>query len=98
MSSQIIRRKSDRFLSLQTRNHSLRSLTELNPVKKEKLNQRCIRLTNEDKNVKLSLYQAVKAHRVVRRRGSQMTVRLSALGAGRPLPLGRSIVLICVSG
>jgi hypothetical protein len=45
-------------------------------------------------NVKLSLYQAMGAHRVVRRSGShsiltigtQMAVRLSALRAGRPLP------------
>jgi hypothetical protein len=34
---------------------------------------------------KLSLQPAVEAHRVVRRRGSQMAVRLSALRAGRPL-------------
>jgi hypothetical protein len=31
--------------------------------------------------VKLSLEQAVEAHRVVRRRGSQIAVRLSALRA-----------------
>jgi hypothetical protein len=30
--------------------------------------------------------------------GSQMTVRLSALRAGRPLPLGRFLVLISVTG
>jgi hypothetical protein len=48
----------------------------------------------------------VKSHRVVRCRGShifytigsQMTVRLSALRAGRPLPLGRFLVLISVRG
>jgi hypothetical protein len=42
--------------------------------------------------IKLTLYKAVEAHRVVRRRGShifytvglQMEVRLSALRAGRP--------------
>jgi hypothetical protein len=44
--------------------------------------------------LKLSLLQTVRAHRIVRRRGShifqtigpQMTVKLSALRAGRPLP------------
>jgi hypothetical protein len=53
--------------------------------------------------VKLSLQQAVEAHRVVRRRGfqtvgSQMAVRLSALRAGRPLPPGGFLVLISVRG
>jgi hypothetical protein len=56
--------------------------------------------------VKLSPYQAVKAHRVVRRRGShifqtissEMAVRLSASCAGRPLPPGRFLVLISVRG
>jgi hypothetical protein len=48
----------------------------------------------------------VEAHRDVRRRGfhifqvigSQMAVRLSAIGAGRSLPLGRFQVLISVRG
>jgi hypothetical protein len=54
------------------------------------------------RKVKLSLQQAVKAHRVgksprshiLQTIGSQMAVRLSALRAGRPLPPGRSLVLI----
>jgi hypothetical protein len=56
--------------------------------------------------VKLSLQQAVEAHRIVRRRGShifhtigsQMAVRLSALRADHPLPSGRFQVLISVRG
>jgi hypothetical protein len=56
--------------------------------------------------VQLSLLQAMKAQRVVRRRGShifytivsQMAVRLSALRAGRPLPPRRFLVLISVRG
>jgi hypothetical protein len=58
------------------------------------------------KKLKLSLKQAVKAHRVEGRRGShifqtigsQVAVRLSALRAGRPLPPGRFLVLISVRG
>jgi hypothetical protein len=58
------------------------------------------------KKEKLSLQQAVEAHRVVRRRGShifytiglQMAVRLPALSASRPLPPGRFLVLISVRG
>ena len=38
--------------------------------------------------------EAVEVHRVVRRRGSQMAVSLSALRAGRRLPPGRFLVLI----
>jgi hypothetical protein len=52
------------------------------------------------------MLQTVKAHMFVRRRGShifetigsQMAVRLSAPRAGRPLPLGRFLVLISVRG
>jgi hypothetical protein len=48
----------------------------------------------------------METHRAVRRRGSyifytigpQMAVRLSALRPGRPLPPGRSLVLISVRG
>jgi hypothetical protein len=54
--------------------------------------------------VKLSVLQAVEAHKIVRRRcsnifwtiGSQMAEKLSALRAGRPLPPGRFLVLIYV--
>jgi hypothetical protein len=57
-----------------------------------------------DVTLKLSLWRTMKAHRVVRRRGShifytigtQMAVRLSALRACRPLPPGRFLVLISV--
>jgi hypothetical protein len=56
------------------------------------------KMTN--KKVKLSLQQAVEAHRVMRCRGSQtvldslqVAVRLSALHAGRALPPGRSLVV-----
>jgi hypothetical protein len=56
--------------------------------------------------VKLSLWQAVKAHRVLRCRGfhifytigSRMVVRLSAIRAGRPLPPGRFLVVISIRG
>jgi hypothetical protein len=56
--------------------------------------------------VKPSLQQAVEANRVVRHRGShtfytissQIEVRLSAILAGRPLPLERFLVLISVRG
>jgi hypothetical protein len=44
------------------------------------------------KRVKLSLYQAVEAHRVL------MAARLSALRARRPLTEGRFLVLISVRG
>jgi hypothetical protein len=58
------------------------------------------------KKVKLSQWQAVEAHRVVRGRGfhifwtfgSQMAEKLSALRAGRPLLPGRFLVLISVRG
>jgi hypothetical protein len=48
--------------------------------------------------------KGVEVHRVVRRRGShifytigsEMAMRLSALGAGLPLPPGRFLVLISV--
>jgi hypothetical protein len=54
--------------------------------------------------IKLSMQQALKAHRVVRCRvshifqtvGSQMAVRLPALSAGRTLHPGRFLVLISV--
>jgi hypothetical protein len=54
------------------------------------------------KKVNLSLQQAVKAHRFVRRRGShifvtigsQMVMRLSALRPGSPVPPGRFLVPI----
>jgi hypothetical protein len=57
-------------------------------------------------NVKLSLKEAVKSLRVLRRRGShivytvgsQMAVRLSALRAGHPLSPGRLLVLISGRG
>jgi hypothetical protein len=56
------------------------------------------------RELKLSLYHVVEAHRVVRRRGShifqtiglQMAVKLSALRAGRPLPPGRFLVALSV--
>jgi hypothetical protein len=48
--------------------------------------------------VKLSLYQAVEAPHIVYTVGSQMTVRLSALRPGRPLPPGRFLILISVRG
>jgi hypothetical protein len=58
------------------------------------------------RKVKLCLYEAVEAHTVVRSRGchifqtigSQMAVKLSALLAGRPLPLERFLALISVRG
>jgi hypothetical protein len=58
----------------------------------------------DDQKVKLYLYEAVEAHRVVRRRGfqivwtvgSQMAVRLSDLCTGRRLPPERFLVLISV--
>jgi hypothetical protein len=54
------------------------------------------------KKVELSLQQAVKDNRAVRRRGSHIfytiEVRLSTLRAGHPLPLGRFLVLISVRG
>jgi hypothetical protein len=58
------------------------------------------------KEVRLSLQNAVKAHRVVRCRGShifyrigsQMAVRLSALRTGSPLTTGIFLVLIFVRG
>jgi hypothetical protein len=69
----------------------------------------CVYVTSSShhsKKVNLSLWQAVDAHRVVRRRGShilktigtQMAVRLSALRAGHSFPPGRILVLISLRG
>jgi hypothetical protein len=59
---------------------------------------------NRKGKVKLSLWQAVEAHKCVRFQGyhifktlgSQMAVKLSALFSGRSLPPGRYLVLISV--
>jgi hypothetical protein len=60
---------------------------------------------SEVKKVKLSLYQAVEAHRVMRCQGSHifytigsLIVRLSALRTSQPLHPGRFLVLISVRG
>jgi hypothetical protein len=55
--------------------------------------------------VKLSLKQAVVAHKVMKRRGSHIFYTIgsqiavmSVLRAGRPVPPRRSLVLISVTG